>query len=109
MKHIYKLLSAGAAFLSPTLLHAKSGSVDYSWGADALARAHDFAVTSMLYLNYIIYAVGAVLSIIAALQIFIKMNNQENDIKKQLMMLIGAILFMIGATIVFPAFFGYQI
>lgn len=28
---------------------AKCGGVDYSWGADALARQHDFVVTMMLY------------------------------------------------------------
>lgn len=28
---------------------AKCGNVDYSWGADALASAHDYAVTMMLY------------------------------------------------------------
>ena len=28
---------------------AKCGSVNYSWGADALASAHDFTVTMMLY------------------------------------------------------------
>ena len=28
---------------------AKSGGVDYSWGADALALMHDYVVTMMLY------------------------------------------------------------
>ena len=30
---------------------AKSGSVNYSWGADALATMHDFVVTMMLYVQ----------------------------------------------------------
>ena len=36
------------------------------------------------------------------------MNLREEGIIKELMMLVGAILFIIGASIVFPAFFGYQ-
>ena len=28
---------------------AKSGAVNYSWGADALATMHDFVVTNMMY------------------------------------------------------------
>ena len=31
---------------------AKCGNVDYSWGADALASAHDYAVTMMLYVVF---------------------------------------------------------
>jgi hypothetical protein len=37
------------AALTPALASAKCGNVDYSWGADALASAHDYAVTMMLY------------------------------------------------------------
>ena len=32
----------------PYTTFAKSGSVNYSWGADALATMHDFVVTMML-------------------------------------------------------------
>ena len=37
-----------------------------------------------------------------------KMNYQEGEITKHIMLLMGGILFMIGATLVMPAFFGYQ-
>ena len=88
---------------------AKCGGVNYSWGADALATAHDFTVTMMLYVQYICYAVAGVVSVISGLQVYVKMQNGESDTKKDIEMLIGAGLFMIGATIVFPAFFGYHI
>lgn len=90
-------------------LMAKSGSVDYSWGADALANAHDFTVTMMLYVLYLCYAVAAIMTIISALQIYFKMQTGEGEVTKSIMTLIGACLFMIGASIVFPAFFGYRI
>jgi len=88
---------------------AKSGAVNYSWGADALANAHDYAVTMMLYVLYLSFAVAAIMVVISALQIYFKMQNNEGEISKSIMMLVGAILFMIGASIVFPAFFGYRI
>ncbi len=93
----------------PTSLLAKCGSVDYSQGAEALARMHDYVVTCLLYVVYILYAGAAILSIISALQIYIKMNLGEDGIKKAIVTLLGAILFMIGATIVMPAFFGYNL
>ena len=97
------------AALTPALASAKCGNVDYSWGADALASAHDYAVTMMLYIVNLGYAVAGIVVIVSALQIYIKMNTGEEGVKKNIMMLVGACLFLIGATIVFPAFFGYQI
>jgi len=88
---------------------AKSGAVNYSWGADALANAHDFTVTMMLYVLYLCFAIAAIMVVISSLQIYFKMQNGEGEITKSLMTLIGAIFFMIGASVVFPAFFGYRI
>ena len=93
----------------PYTAFAKSGSVNYSWGADALATMHDFVVTMMLYVLYICYAVASVLAVISALQIYIKWNTGEDGIVKSILMLFGACMFIIGASIVFPAFFGYRI
>ena len=100
---------AGIMLLLPMSASAKCGGVDYSWGADALSNAHDFTVTMMLYVVYLLYAISAIVAIIGALQIYIKMNTGEGDVTKSIMMLIGTCLFMIGATILFPAFFGYNI
>ena len=88
---------------------AKSGSVNYSWGADALATMHDFVVTMMLYVLYICYSIASVLVIVSAFQIYIKMNTGEDGIVKSFLSLLGACLFIIGASIVLPAFFGYRI
>ena len=93
----------------PMSASAKCGGVDYSWGADALANAHDYTVTMMLYVVYLSYAVAGLVAIIGALQIYLKMQTGEGDITKSIMMLVGACLFMIGAYILFPAFFGYSI
>ena len=88
---------------------AKCGGVDYSWGADGLAKAHDFVITMLLYVVYVCYAVAGIVSVIASLQIYFKINAGEEGWKKEIMMVVGAILFIIGATIVFPAFFGYRV
>ena len=107
--HLFAILSICVMLFQPMLASAKCGGVDYGWGADALSNAHDFTVTMMLYAVYLVYAIAAIVAIIGALQIYIKMNTGEGDVTKSMMMLIGACLFMIGATILFPAFFGYNI
>ena len=45
----------------------------------------------------------------ASLQIYIKMNTGEEGIIKQIMMVVGACIFLISAAIVLPAMFGYRI
>lgn len=90
-------------------MSAKCGGVDYSWGADGLAKAHDFVITMLLYVVYLSSAIAGIVAVIASLQIYIKMNVGEEGIKKEIMMVVGAILFIIGASIFMPALFGYQI
>ena len=87
---------------------AKCGSVDYSWGADGLAEATAFVGTMMIYTVEVLYAIAAILVVTSATHIAIKMNYHEGDISKSIGMLIGGILFMIGASVVMPALFGYQ-
>ena len=93
----------------PCAALAKSGGVNYSWGADALATMHDFVVTMMLYVQYICCTIAGVYVIVSVCQIYIKMNTGEDGITKSIMTLVGACLFLIGAFYVFPAFFGYRI
>ena len=88
---------------------AKSGAVNYSWGADALATMHDFVVTNMMYVLYVCMAIATVFGIVSALQIYFKMNLGEDGVTKAIVRLVGAILFIIGASIVLPSVFGYRI
>ena len=105
---ILRLLFILPLGLAAVTASAKCGGVDYSWGADGLAEATTFLGTMMIYTVDVLYAAAAVMVIISALQIYMKMNFHEGDITKSIAMLIGGILFMIGASIVMPAFFGYQ-
>jgi len=103
------LFLASVSLLQSASTSAKCGGVDYSWGADALSDAHDYTVTMMLYVVYLSYAIAAIVAVIGSLQIYFKMNTGEGDVTKSILMLVGACLFMIGAYILFPAFFGYNI
>lgn len=44
-----KRITSILCMLLPYSAFAKSGSVNYSWGADALASMHDYVVTMMMY------------------------------------------------------------
>lgn len=66
-------------------------------------------VQHVMYVLYICYSIASVLVIVSAFQIYIKMNTGEDGIVKSFLSLLGACLFIIGASIVLPAFFGYRI
>lgn len=106
---IARAIALATAVTVPFMASAKCGGVDYSWGADALALMHDYVVTMMLYVLYLIYAISAIVAIYSSFQIYVKMNTGEDGIVKDMMMVVGACIFIVGASIVFPAFFGYQV
>ena len=93
-------------YTAPLGSYATCGSVDYSWGADALAQSAYFVLTMMSYVLCILYAAAAVISVISSLQIYIKMSTGQGEITKNILFLFGGILFIIGISIVIPAFFG---
>ena len=97
-------------FLSAASIAASAaiGAPDYTGTASALKAAYDALTVYMTYAVFLSEAVAAVVAVISALQIYFKMNNGEDGVKKSMQMLFWSIMFLIGATIVFPAFFGYR-
>jgi hypothetical protein len=88
---------------------AKCGGVDYTWGADGLAKAHDFIISLLVYTVYLCYAIAAIVAVIASMQIFFKMTNGQEGVKSEIQTLFWAVIFIISATIVMPDMFGYSL
>ena len=71
--------------------------------------AGDYVVTMMFYVQALCCAIAGICVIVSGFQIYVKMNTGEDCITKSVVTLVGACLFLIGAFLVFPAFFGYRI
>lgn len=84
------------------------GSTRYDLTAQALANMTDEVVLTMGYVVGLVYAVASLTAIYNATVIYIKLNAGEEGFMKSVLMLVGSIIFLIGATIVLPAFFGYN-
>lgn len=84
------------------------GSTRYDLTAQALANMTDEVVLTMGYVVGLVYAVASLTAIYNATVIYIKLNAGEEGFMKSVLMLVGSIMFLIGATIVLPAFFGYN-
>jgi hypothetical protein len=44
--------------------------------------------------------------VVGAISVYVAMNNDEQDVKKKIMMVVGACLFLISAAQALPMFFG---
>ncbi|MDD5862634.1 MAG: DUF4134 domain-containing protein [Prevotella sp.] len=55
----------------------------------------------------IIYAIAGIVAVVGAISVYIKMNNEEQDVKKSIMMIVGACIFLVAAATFLPKFFGY--
>lgn len=117
MKKVLRtLVCRRLALLLPALLSAvmagattvSNGGVNYSLTAQALADMTDEVIVTMGYVVGLLYAVASLTAIYNATVIYIKLQSGEEGFTKSVMMLVGAILFLIGATMVLPAFFGYN-
>lgn len=76
-------------------------------GTQALNQATTDIAKYIPFVQKLIYVIAAIIAIIGAVSVFIKMNNDENDVKKSIMLTVGGCIFLISAATALPKFFGY--
>ena len=52
------------------------------------------------------YGLAGIVAIVGSISVYIAMNNEEQDVKKKIMMVVGACVFLIAAATYLPKFFG---
>ena len=77
---------------------AQSTAGDYSAGTTALSTVAEEIVKYVPVMVKLCYAIAGVVAIIGAISVYIAMNNEEQDVKKKIMMVVGACLFLIAAA-----------
>lgn len=111
VRHILARCALVVLFLAfPVFAFAamSNGGTNYTLGVDALRMMTEDIVLTMIYVMYIVYAIAALTAVYNATVIYIKMNTGEGGFTKSVLMLFGAVLFLIFASIALPAFFGYN-
>ena len=61
------------------------------------------------YIPYVVklcYAIAGVVAVVGAISVYIAMNNEEQDVKKKIMMVVGACIFLVAAAQALPLFLG---
>ncbi len=100
-------LAAFVSILSPVTASAQSlAGTGYEAGTSALEEVASQLVKYIPYVVNLCYALAGIVAIIGAISCYIAMNNEEQDIKKKIMMVVGACIFLIAAANALPLFFG---
>lgn len=84
------------------------GAVDYTYHSEGLMDMTAFVIEATLYLFGLLYAIASIFSLYNSIVIFFKMSNGEDGVTKDILKLFGAIIFLLAASFVLPAFFGFD-
>lgn len=107
--HRAKLMAMGAAVaaLAPAGAFAQElAGTGYDAGTSALEEVASELVKYVPYVVNLCYALAGIVAIVGAISVYIAMNNEEQDVKKKIMMTVGACIFLIAAANALPLFFG---
>ena len=101
-----KVMVFALMLLSGTAAMAQSTAGDYSAGTTALSTVAEEIIKYVPIMVKLCYAIAGVVAIVGAISVYIAMNNEEQDVKKKIMMVVGACIFLIAAAQALPLFFG---
>lgn len=85
---------------------AQNAAGDYSAGTTALGTVTDEIAKYVPYVVKLCYAIAGIVAVVGAISVYLKMNNEEQDVKKSIMMIVGACIFLVAAAQALPLFFG---
>lgn len=83
---------------------AQNAAGDYSAGTTALGTVTDEIAKYVPYVVKLCYAIAGIVAVVGAISVYIKMNNEEQDVKKSIMMIVGACIFLVAAAQALPLF-----
>ena len=85
------LVGCGAAM-------AQNSPGDYTAGTTALTQVTEEIAKYVPIVVKLCYAIAGVVAVVGAISVYISMNNEEQDVKKKIMMVVGACIFLIAAA-----------
>lgn len=100
---VKKVFMFAVLFFVTASMYAQSNTA----GTSALTQVTSDIAKYIPIVQKLIYAIAGVVAVVGAISVYIKMNNEEQDVKKSIMMIVGACIFLVAAATALPGFFGY--
>ena len=93
-------------FVGTVACLAQNTAGNYEAGTTALTTVSEEIAKYVPIVVKLCYAIAGVVAVVGAISVYIAMNNEEQDVKKKIMMVVGACIFLIAAAQALPLFFG---
>lgn len=87
-------------------MFAQNAAGNYEAGTNALTTVTEEIAKYIPIVVKLCYAIAGIVAVVGAISVYIKMNNEEQDVKKSIMMIVGACIFLVAAAQALPLFFG---
>lgn len=100
-------MAVAMMLVGTTAAMAQNSVGDYTAGTTALGTVTTEIAKYIPYVVKLCYAIAGVVAVVGAISVYIAMNNEEQDVKKKIMMVVGACIFLIAAAQALPMFFGF--
>ncbi len=94
------------ALFGTTMAMAQNSAGDYTAGVNAISTVTEEIAKYVPVVVKLCYAIAGVVAVVGAISVYISMNNEEQDVKKKIMMIVGACIFLVAAAQALPLFFG---
>ena len=94
------------ALFGTSVAFAQNAAGDYTAGTQALTTVTEEIAKYVPIVVKLCYAIAGVVAVVGAISVYIAMNNEEQDVKKKIMMIVGACIFLVAAAQALPLFFG---
>jgi predicted small integral membrane protein len=94
------------AIVGTAISFAQNSAGNYDAGTTALTTVSEEIAKYVPIVVKLCYAIAGVVAIVGAVSVYIAMNNEEQDVKKKIMMVVGACIFLVAAAQALPLFFG---
>ena len=99
-------MAVAMMIVGTTAALAQNAAGDYTAGTNAISSVSEEIAKYIPYVVKLCYAIAGVVAVVGAISVYIAMNNEEQDVKKKIMMVVGACIFLIAAAQALPMFFG---
>ena len=104
---LYKVAMLAILLVSgPAALMAQNTAGDYTAGTNALTTVAEEIAKYVPIMVKLCYDIAGDVAIVGAISVYIAMKKEEQDVKKKIMMVVGACIFLIAAAQALPLFFG---
>ena len=82
---------------------AQNSAGDYTAGTTALTTVTEEIAKYVPIVVKLCYAIAGVFAVVGAISVYIAMNNEEQDVKKKIMMIVGACIFLVAACLLYTS------